>query len=142
MTLAAAHLPTPVVLPVAIAAGALLLWYWARLGVAAVPVSRRCLRRTSVVVILVALPLLVRAVAFIDPDTAPHAYVMTWLFVLGGLLVVVVLAMVDLLNNVRLHSTSNSEVVRRYHRDLHRAPCKADESRRGPLRTTAVIGTS
>ncbi|MHC4775693.1 MAG: hypothetical protein ACYTBR_10570, partial [Planctomycetota bacterium] len=67
--IAAAHLSAALTVPVAVAVAVFSLWYWKRLGAADVPRSRRWIRRASMVVILIALPILVRAVSFVDYKT-------------------------------------------------------------------------
>jgi uncharacterized membrane protein YedE/YeeE len=100
--IAAVHLSSAVSIPVAVAVAILVLWYWKRLGDAGVPVSRRRIRRASIVVVLAGLPILVRAVSFVDYQTQQAQYVVTWLLVLVCIGLLLIAAAIDFFDTVRL----------------------------------------
>jgi hypothetical protein len=100
--IAAAHLPAALSIPVAAVVAILILWYWKRLGGADVPVSRRRIRRASIVVVLAGLPILVHAVSFVDYKTEQGHYVAAWLLVLFCIGLVLIAAAIDFLDTVRL----------------------------------------
>ncbi|MHC4218256.1 MAG: hypothetical protein ACYSU7_07330 [Planctomycetota bacterium] len=121
--IAAAHLSATLTIPVAVAAAVLILWYWAHLGHDDVPVSRRRIRRASLVVILIGLPIVVRALSFIDHQTQQGQYVVTWLLVLFCIGLVLIAAAIDLCDIVRLSHRER----RRHFLDAHVAAAKARE---------------
>ena len=100
--IAAAHLPAAASIPVAVVVAILILWYWKRLGDADVPVSRRRIRRASIVVVLAGLPILVRAVSFVDYQTQQGHYVAAWLLVLFCIGLILIAAAIDFFDTVRL----------------------------------------
>lgn len=102
MNLAAVHIPPVYSIPPAILVAAAVVWYWLRLGRADVPVSRRRIRRTSLAIMFVSLPVFVAALSVIDWNVRGSAYVITWSVALLCLLLIIVTAIMDALNNVRL----------------------------------------
>ncbi|MHC4775824.1 MAG: hypothetical protein ACYTBR_11270 [Planctomycetota bacterium] len=98
----AAHLPAALTVPIAVAVAVLILWYWRRLGAADVPKSRRRIRRASMAVILIALPILVRAISFLDYKTQQGQYVVCWLLVLFCIGLVLLAAAIDVFDILRL----------------------------------------
>ena len=102
MTLGAALLPAAVTVPPAALLVAWVLWYWRRLGRSNVPESRRRIRRASVAVMLAALPFVVQAASFLDAQTQPGAWAVTWILVMFALCLVVLMAGLDMLNTLRL----------------------------------------
>jgi cytochrome c oxidase assembly factor CtaG len=99
------HLPAQFTIPVLLLIAAAILWYWVRLGRENVPRSRRRIRRLSTGLMLIALPVLGKALSFVDPalDSQSSDYVMTWTVVLLFVVAVVVTAAIDVINSVRLH---------------------------------------
>lgn len=96
-------------------------WYWVRLGRADVPVSRRKIRRTSLVLMAISLPIFVRALSFLDPKTDPVDFMRTWLLALLMIIIVLASAGIDALNNLRLHQAIAHEEIRRAARQLAQA---------------------
>jgi uncharacterized membrane protein SpoIIM required for sporulation len=103
MNTAAAHIPALASITGAAVIALILGWYWARLGAADVPESRRRLRRASMLVMFVAIAVLVYAASFADGDLDPQGYTVTWAMALTLLLLIVFLAFLDVLNNLRIH---------------------------------------
>ena len=101
--LVAVHLPGSVTVPMAVAVGVWVMWYWQRLGRDEVPESRRRIRRASIIVMLAGLPLFVRALSFVDSHADSRAYVIAWLLVLLAVGAVMVVAGLDVVNNLRIH---------------------------------------
>jgi len=103
MNTSAAHIPALASIPAAAIIALILGWYWTRLGAADVPESRRRLRRASMLVMFVAIAVLVYAASFADGDLDPQGYTVTWALALTLLLLIVFLAFLDVLNNLRIH---------------------------------------
>lgn len=134
--LAAVHLAPLASITVAVALSAMLSWYLIRVGRADVPPSRRRIRRFSIVVMLVSLPVFVRGLSFIDPATDQRAYVTTWTLATFLVLVVIATAIMDAVNNLRLHQSQRRDAMHTAAIDLakamhaHRsAPARAQRSR-------------
>jgi len=98
----AAHLPAALTIAMAVAVAVLILWYWKRLGADDVPGSRRRIRRASMVVMLLGLPILVRALSFVDFKTQQGQYVVCWLLVLLGLALILLAVAIDVFDTLRL----------------------------------------
>jgi hypothetical protein len=124
--IAAAHLPAALTIPVAAAAAVLIMWYWVRLGAEGVPRSRRRIRRASMTIMLAWLPVLVWAVSFVDYRTQQARYVVSWLLVLLGLGLILLTAVVDVLDTLRL----SRQERRRHFLDAHAAAALAREARK------------
>lgn len=116
--LAAVHAAPAITVPVAIVAGITLGWLWWWHGREGVPRSRRVLRRISIVGLLLLVPMLVAGTSFIDPDLAPRRYAEVWTMLIGILFVVVVLAVIDALNTLRLHAIDEREASTAIAREL------------------------
>jgi hypothetical protein len=99
---------------IAIAAILLLwtLWYWLRLGGPEVPPSCRKIRRFSMAIMLLSLPVFVTALSFVDPDAEQIRYVRTWMAAFGMLTLVIASALIDAWNNLRLHARFRQQAVR------------------------------
>ena len=110
-TIAAVHVRPG--FPIALAALVLLwtLWYWLRLGRPDVPTSRRRIRRFSMAVMLLSLPIFVTALSFIDPDIEQIRYIRTWTVALGMVGLVIISAVIDAMNNLRLHARMKQEAM-------------------------------
>ena len=100
--IATVHLPAALTMPLAVAVAVAILWYWKHLGAADVPEIRRRIRRVSMVVMLVGLPILVRAISFVDYKTQQVQYVVCWLLVLLGLAIILLAAAIDVFDTLRL----------------------------------------
>lgn len=106
----AIHVHPAVTVPIGVIVLAWMAWYWLRLGRKGVPASRRIIRRCSLAAMLIGLPALVAAASYFDPDGGDaQAYVMSWLIAMLVLLIVVVLAIVDGLNSMYVHSLIKRE---------------------------------
>ncbi len=99
----AVHLPPTVTIPPAIGLALWIMWYWKRLDDPKVDAKRRRIRRASIMVMFVALIPFVRALSFVDHQTNPTGYVISWLLVTFAIGLVVVTAILDSLNTVRMH---------------------------------------
>ncbi|MCH8822056.1 MAG: hypothetical protein IH984_00985 [Planctomycetes bacterium] len=89
--------PTSAVIAVAI------LWYWVALDKPDVPASRRRIRRASMIVLLVSLPVFVRALSFISHQSNPSQFVIIWSMLLLLLLLLVITAIADVVNTMKIH---------------------------------------
>ncbi len=99
----AVHLPPALTIPIAIGLALWILWYWKCLDDPKVDAKRRRIRRASIVVMFVSLIPFVRALSFVDYQTNPTGYVISWLLVSFAIGLVVVTAILDTLNTVRMH---------------------------------------
>ncbi|MCA9285572.1 MAG: hypothetical protein KDA22_10170 [Phycisphaerales bacterium] len=111
-TLAAVHLPPLLTLPVAALVVVWALWYWTRLGRSDTPRSRRWVRRASILVVLAGMPALVRGTSFVDPRIAPRAYAEAWTVAIAALFLLVVVAVLDAGNSVRMHVRARATLMR------------------------------
>jgi hypothetical protein len=109
----AIHVHPGITIPAAVTLAGWIAWYWVRLGRAEEPESRRRIRRASIIAMLVSLPIFVRALSFVDPETDPQTYVTIWPLALFMLLLVVVTAGLDLANNIRLAAQQRMEELER-----------------------------
>jgi ABC-type nickel/cobalt efflux system permease component RcnA len=100
--LGAVHFPPWITIPIAAVVVVGLVYYWLRLGHAAVPPTRRLIRRWSVAIMIVTCADLVVALSFADHATRPEFYVAVWSGVLVLLFIIVLIAFVDLMNSLRL----------------------------------------
>lgn len=101
--LAAVHVAPVYTVPAAVLLAAAVVWYWLRLGQTSVPASRRRIRRASLSLIFVTIPVIVSALSVVDPKQRASAYVVLWSAAVLCLLLIVVTAIFDALNNIRLH---------------------------------------
>ena len=99
----AVHLPPVVTIPPVIGFALWIMWYWKRLDDPNVDAKRRSIRRASIMVMFVALIPLVRALSFVDHRSDPTGYVISWLLVTFAIGLVVVTAILDTFNTVRMH---------------------------------------
>ena len=102
MMLALVHISPAVSVPLLAMVGIVLVAYWRRLGRASVPESRCTIRRISLALMMLALPVLTKAVSFLDPELAGESYLRTWTIVFILLSAVVMTAMIDAINSLRL----------------------------------------
>ncbi len=105
----AVHLPPAVTIPPVIGLALWIMWYWKRLDDPNVDAKRRRIRRASIVVMFVALIPFVWALSFVDHQTNPTGYVISWLLVLFAIGLVVVTAILDSLNTVRMHHAEQTD---------------------------------
>ena len=99
----AAQLPWVLTVPIAAVLAICVLWYWSTLEKPSVPPSRRRIRRASMIVMLVSLPVLVQALSFSNHQSNPNQFVVTWSMVLFLLLLVMITAIVDAVNTMKIH---------------------------------------
>ena len=121
MILAAVHLQPFWTIPPVLAAGAMLIWYWFRLGQLQAPPSRRRIRRWSVVIMFFSLPVLVRGLSFADRDAEPQQYIITWTIALLMMLLIIAAACLDAINTLRLHQRQLSDEALRSAQELRQA---------------------
>jgi hypothetical protein len=124
--IAATHVPASLTVALGVAAAALILWYWRRLGAADVPESRRRIRRASLVVMLAGLPVLVWGLSFIDYRTHQAEYVVCWLLVMFLIGLILVATGLDLLNTLRLSRDERRRAIL----DARAAAWRAQEASR------------
>jgi uncharacterized membrane protein len=93
--------PGWLVFPVATVAMLAVAGHWLALARSSMPESRKRIRSACGVVMLLAIPIL--AYAFGVADAADHRrFVLAWMLACGLLLIVVLLAIADVVNNVRI----------------------------------------
>ena len=97
------HLPPALTIPPAIGLAIWIMWYWKRLDDPKVDAKRRRIRRASIVVMFVSLIPFVRALSFVNHQTDPSSYLISWFLVLFAIGLIVVTAILDSFNTVRLH---------------------------------------
>ncbi len=114
----AVHLPPAVTIPPAIGLALWIMWYWKRLDEPKVDAKRRRIRRASIMVMFVALIPFVRALSFVDHQTNPTGYVISWLLVTFAIGLVVVTAILDSLNTVRMHHAEQIDEAAKASYDL------------------------
>jgi len=135
LLLAATHLSPWICVPFGAAAGLGLGVLWWKFGGPQVPASRRRIRRVSTVVALILVPILVAGLCFIDPNTTPRHYAEVWTLAIALVFVLVLLAVVDVLNSVRLHAND-------HFRETDAAGRELDEAMRTARRERAAAGAS
>jgi undecaprenyl pyrophosphate phosphatase UppP len=101
--LATVHVNPAMAAPLGAAAVGALLWYWARLGRPVVPASRRSIRRFVTAMMILTVPLLVLGASVHDPEVNHRSYILTWMGVLVMIAVIVLGALIDVVNNLRLY---------------------------------------
>lgn len=121
MIVAAVHVSPWVAVPAAVSIVGVLVWYWLHLGVGDVPASRRKIRRTSLIMALVALIAGVIGVSFVDAATHQTAYVFAWACVLLLILAIMLTAAIDMLNSLRLQREQRAKLEIDAAVELHRA---------------------
>jgi hypothetical protein len=130
--MAAVHLSAAVSVPAAVAAAVLMMWYWKRIGADDVPESRRRIRRASLAVMLVILPVLVHAVSFADADRAPGTYVAMWTLVLFAIVLILLTVGLDVLNTLRLSRRERRHSLIEAAAAAARGPLGDDKKEEGP----------
>lgn len=95
-------LPPAVVLPAAVGVVAIVLWHLLRLRRTRMPPSRRRIRTANGVLMLLVAPLFAVGAGVLDHEQHTRAWVLTWLAVLALVWMCIVLALLDILNTMRL----------------------------------------
>ena len=114
----AVHLSPVVTIPPVIGFALWIMWYWKRLDDPKVDAKRRSIRRASIMVMFVALIPLVRALSFVDHRSDPTGYVISWLLVTFAIGLVVVTAILDTFNTVRMHHAEQIDEAAKASYDL------------------------
>jgi len=120
LTIAAVHFSPLLSLPIACVLAAVLVWYWIQLSDKDVPRSRRLIRRTSLIMSFAALATATVGVSFVDSKTQQTAYVMTWAIVILFILLIMIIAVVDIFNSVRLQREYHARLAIDAAAELHR----------------------
>lgn len=123
--------PPAYTVPVAAVVFVWIIWYWRRLSVSEMPESRRRIRRALQVVMLVGLMPLVAGLSFLDNEHQPDRYIGAWILVMALLAFLLVLAMVDILNNLRVHVRESQEGLGESRTKLRRAIREYEKDRDG-----------
>ena len=118
MLLAAVHLSPFVTTSIAAIVLGWIIWYWIRLGRLEVPASRRTLRRATLILIAVLLPIIVAALSFLDPAQHQRPYIMTWIGAMLVIAILVIVAGLDAVNTMRLVQQQTHEELREAAGDL------------------------
>ncbi|MEM7228713.1 MAG: hypothetical protein AAF432_07855 [Planctomycetota bacterium] len=129
INLAEIHLSPSVTVPTLIVVGLMLAMYAWSLGHPAVPESRRHIRRLSVMLMIISLPVFAKGLSFVDGDVDPRGYAIAWTVAIGFIIVVVITAFVDMVNNLRLYRIERADQVRGAASDLVDAINEAREQR-------------
>ena len=111
--LAVVHILPSISIPVAIVLAVLIVWYSWRLGSDHVPPSRRKIRRMTLLLMLVTLPILVRALSYLDPSIEPTQYVVSWLIILVAMMILVIFAAIDIFLTANAHARQQEANIRR-----------------------------
>ena len=138
MTLAATGpaLPLWAVLPPCAMLMLFLAGYVLALREADMPESRRRIRTMGSVTMMLTQPLIVYLFAIATPANA-RTFMLTWALLIGLLGILVVLAMVDVLNNVRISANARSEFrseLRSLEEDVRRAMAERQAETQGEER--------
>ncbi len=125
--LAFVHISPWISVPGLIVLGLIIVGYWLRLGRASVPESRCTIRRISLALMMLSLPVLGKGLSFLDPKVEATSYLRTWTvaFILLGL--VVISALVDAMNSVRLIQHEQKREMLEAAKSLHEELKKHDE---------------
>jgi hypothetical protein len=119
--IAAVHLSLRMTVPLALLIVVGLAWYWTALAEEEVPVSRRRVRRSSMVLMLVSLPAFVLGLSVFDPAVDQIAYVITWLVAIALVLLVFLGALLDVAVSMRIQREQ-------YERDMRQAAAELREA--------------
>lgn len=112
MLLAAVHLSPFITIAIAMLVLGWIIWYWIRLGRPHVPRSRRTLRRISLALMIILIPLLVAALSFLDPAQHQRPYIMTWTGAMVVIAILVIVAGLDAMNTMRIVQQQTHEELR------------------------------
>ena len=123
--LALVHLSPTLTIPIAIFIMVMLVWYWRRLGSETTSPRRRNIRRLATLLMLIAVPVLVLGLSIYDPAVNQSGYIMSWSAALGLILLLILCAGFDVINNVRQYDRQlRGEIVN----TLHKLPQEPDET--------------
>ena len=114
----AAILPWVLTVPIAALIAIAIIWYWLALGKPDVPASRKRIRQTSLIVMLVSLPVLVRALSFVSHQANPSQFVIVWSMLLVLLLLLVITAIADAINTMNIHREQQIKEMARAAADM------------------------
>lgn len=103
LKLAAVLVPPAITVPITIVIALALMWYWMRLGRPEVPNTRRTIRRFTILIALITLPIVLNALSIINPQTSPRQFMIAWTVVVLLMIVLMLIAIVDMMNNFRIH---------------------------------------
>lgn len=109
-------------------------WYWPRLSRPEMPVTRRRIRRASLLIGLLGLIAATLGFGIIDPDARPMPYFAAWGAASLAIFVVVMLALLDALVSLRMHRTAMTSMRRERAATLGKAidEAKARRSKESP----------
>jgi hypothetical protein len=102
-------LPLWAVVPPCLLLMLVLAGYVLALKEADVPESRRRIRTAGCVVMMMTQPIIVYLFAVVTSNS-PRKFILTWAMLIGLLCMLVLLALVDVINNMRLHSKLKSQL--------------------------------
>ena len=118
--LALVHFSLVVTIPFALFIMVILVGYWRRLGSEATSPRRRIIRRLATVLMLITVPVLVFGLSIYDPTVNQSGYIMSWSVVLGLILLLILCAGIDAMNNVRQYDRQlRGELVNSLHQHHH-----------------------
>lgn len=136
LILAAVLVPPMVSVPVAAGLGGLLIWYWTRLARPEVPPGRRRIRRPTVAIMLVLLPVIVHAASYLDPAVHPQRFLNIWLLVMLAMLLIAGAALADVVQSLRLHREQKEQLMTQATSELIKAARAAQASDRPAISST------
>lgn len=122
-----ALLPRALTIPIAALLAVAILWYWIALDKPNVAASRRRIRRASMVVLLVSLPVFVQALSFSNHQNNPSQYVIIWTMVLLLLVLLIITAIADALNTMKLHRDKQIQEMSKAAADMLTKARKGDK---------------
>jgi len=111
MLAAGSMLPWWLVVPLAGLTMGVVAWHTLRLQGADIPASRRRIRIVNGLFMLVLVPVLAFATGVVSP-AVPRAFALAWIAVIVMLGLVLAMAILDIVNNVRLHRAEREELAR------------------------------
>ena len=76
------------------------------------PASRRRIRQANGIIMLIATPLLTIGFGIIDPHANPDQWLITWVAAIALLAMAVGLAMLDVINTMRLHHLARRQLIK------------------------------
>lgn len=103
--------PAWVIIPVACVAMLVVAAHVIALGKAEMPASRRRIRSASGALMLLTIPILAYASSMVSPSQT-RLFILSWALGVGLLTLVVALALLDMLNTLRLHRAEKAALRR------------------------------
>lgn len=134
--LALVHFSPAVTIPFALFIMVILAWYWRRLGSEATSPRRRNIRSFATVLMLITVPILVLGLSIYDPAVNQSGYIMSWFAALGLILLLILCAGIDVINNVRQY---DRQLRGEFVNSLHQLPLVSDDAA-NPTDETVVKG--